>query len=112
MFEFLIFVVVGTVFLIGSLILNYLVRRPSNASKLNYECGMEVEGTPLIGQNIRFYPVAMLFLLFDIEVVFLVPWAIIYKNDPSNMLLAGFVFMGILFIALLYIYNTKTLKWE
>lgn len=112
MLEFVIFSLIGVLFLAGTLILYFLLRRPKTANTSIYECGMDAEGSPLIGQNIRFYTIGMLFLLFDLEVIFLIPWAIIYRHDPERFFVAGIVFIGILFAALIYLYYSRALKWE
>ena len=95
---------------IGSLILG--MRKPTPEKLAPYECGMKPVGTAWERFSVKFYLVAMLFLLFDIEAVFLFPWAVVYRD----LKLFGF-FEMVLFIAVVlagYIYAWKkgALEWE
>ena len=74
---------VAIAFAAGNLIISKLIgkRATSNATKdTPYECGMPAEGEGSSRMSVKFYLVAMLFILFDIEVVFLFPWAVVYKD--------------------------------
>lgn len=89
--------------------------RPSNPdpTKLSpYECGLE----PLIGNPLRntvpYYLFAMLFLLFDVEVLFLFPWALLYKKLQLFGLLEMLVFIGILFVGYFYAWKKGALEWR
>jgi NADH-quinone oxidoreductase subunit A len=80
-----------------------------------YECGLPMEGKPHPRFAVKFYVTAMLFILFDIEVVFLVPWALVYRE----FLAAGFaitaataVFLGVLVLGLAYEFKRGALEWE
>ena len=83
-----------------------------------YECGKEPigEGSPRF--SVKFYLVAMLFILFDIEVVFMYPWAVVYKqmladHATRNMILGSMIsFLGILFAGYLYALKTKAFDWK
>jgi NADH-quinone oxidoreductase subunit A len=83
-----------------------------------YECGMVPIGPGNTRLSVKFYLVAMLFILFDIEVVFLYPWAVVYKAmlvDPltRNMILGSMVsFLGILFVGYLYAVKKKAFDWK
>jgi NADH-quinone oxidoreductase subunit A len=95
-------------------------KRPTPEKLSPYECGVEPVGTARERQSVKFYLVAMIFLLFDIEAVFLVPWAVVFPNilkDPAYHSLR-FVFYGemmifiaILFIGLVYIWRKGILDW-
>ena len=109
--------VVSAVIGVAILILTHLFgpSRP-NPSKLSpYESGKTPVGSPRIRFSIRYYIIAMLFVLFDIELVFFYPWAVVYRQYLS---LGGFIFVEMtLFIALLlvgYLYAWKkgALEWE
>jgi NADH-quinone oxidoreductase subunit A len=82
----------------------------------SYECGMLPlqEGQPRF--SVKFYIVAMLFVLFDIEVVFLYPWAVIYKDflavHGASIFLAAFSFVGILGVAFVYAWRKGVLDWK
>jgi len=95
------------------------VRGKRNRSKdTAYECGMVPvgEGNPRL--SVKFYLVAMLFILFDIEVVFLYPWAVVYKRmlaDPAtrNLIFGSMLtFLGILFVGYLYAVKKRAFDWK
>jgi NADH-quinone oxidoreductase subunit A len=81
-----------------------------------YECGMLPVGEGSTRLSVRFYLVAMLFILFDIEVVFLYPWAVIYKemlaNDAALIYGSMISFLGILFIGYLYALKKNAFDWK
>jgi NADH-quinone oxidoreductase subunit A len=77
-----------------------------------YECGMKTIGPTRITMNIRYYLVAMLFLIFDIEVMFLYPWALVTGNLKMFGFLEMLVFVIILLIGYLYIWKKGALEWE
>jgi NADH-quinone oxidoreductase subunit A len=102
-------------------------RRPSKAKDYPYECGSEVIGSPRTRFEIKFYQVAILFLVFDIETAFLYPWAIRYRDlSCAGPLEAGvcgagvsffgigeiLVFMSILIVALAYVWRKRAVGWE
>jgi NADH-quinone oxidoreductase subunit A len=83
-----------------------------------YECGMTPVGEGSTRFSVRFYLVAMLFILFDIEVVFLYPWAVVYKQmlaDPAtrNLILGSMLsFLGILFVGYIYALKKHAFDWR
>jgi NADH-quinone oxidoreductase subunit A len=81
-----------------------------------WECGMNPVGEGSTRLSVKFYLVAMLFILFDIEVVFLYPWAVVYKEmlaDHANMILGSMIsFLGILFVGYLYAVKKKAFDWK
>ena len=95
---------------IGSLVLG--MRKPSPEKLTPYECGMQPVGTARDRFSVKFYLVAMLFLLFDIEAVFLFPWAVVYRELD----LLGFVEMLLFILAVLagyiYVWKKGALEWE
>jgi len=76
------FLLLGIVFVAGGIVTNYFIRpRKPNELKLStYECGEDPIGSSWLKFNIRFYVVALIFILFDVEIVFLFPWAVVYKQ--------------------------------
>lgn len=115
----LIFILAAVIFVGGNLLLNRLFRPqniyPEKAS--NYECGERPIGSPWIRFNIRYYIVAILFLIFDVEVLFIIPWAVVYKKllqDPQIGLLVFFemfIFLLVLGIGLAYCWAKGHLEW-
>lgn len=79
-----------------------------------YESGVNPSGSATRQYDIKFYLTAILFLLFDVEIVFLLPWALAYQDSSNhNFMLAGFIFfMVIMLVGYIFIINSKALKWE
>ena len=79
-----------------------------------YESGVNPVGSATRQYDIKFYVTAILFLLFDVEIVFLLPWALAYKETSNQgFMIAGFVFfMAILLVGYIFVINSKALKWE
>jgi len=80
-----------------------------------YECGLPMEGKPHPRFAVKFYVTAMLFILFDIEVVFLVPWALVYREFLAAgiaITAATVVFLGVLVLGLAYEFKRGALEWE
>lgn len=92
--------------------------RPNREKLEPYECGVEPVGTSRERQSVKFYLVAMVFLLFDIEAVFLVPWAVVFRSvlrDPAlKYVFYGemMIFMVVLFLGLLYVWRKGVLDWN
>ena len=95
--------------------------RPTREKLMPYECGVEPVGTARERQSVKFYLVAMVFLLFDIEAVFLVPWAVVFrgvlKSEAYGNLRYVFygemiVFMVVLFAGLVYVWRKGVLEWS
>ena len=106
-------------FAAGTLVLSVLVGKRGKDSVIKdtaYECGMLPVGEGSTRLSIKFYLVAMLFILFDIEVVFLYPWAIIYRQmlTENAPLIFGsmFCFLGILFIGYIYALKKGAFNWK
>jgi NADH-quinone oxidoreductase subunit A len=90
-------------------------RRPTPEKLRAYECGEEPEGSPWIRFNVRFYLVALFFIVFDVEVVFLLPWAVVFKELLAA--LGSFIFwemalfIAILVVGLAYVWAKGDLAW-
>lgn len=101
--------------LVGSVLLGRASRRPG-AKDIAYECGIPPEGPGSPRLSVKFYLVAMLFILFDIEVVFLYPWAVIYKDmiaDHAGLILGGILpFMALLVVGFIYEVKKGGLDWR
>jgi NADH-quinone oxidoreductase subunit A len=114
----LIMLVIAAVFGGAFLGLNWIVgRHQRNPSKLSpYESGVPLLDTNRKRVNVRFYQIAMLFILFDIEAAFLYPWAVIYRDaarGPSGMFLFGemLVFIVLLGVGYVYVWKKKAFDW-
>ena len=89
--------------------------RPSNperAKLTTYECGEEVSGDSWINFNIRFYLVALVFVIFDVETVFLYPWAVAFHRLGLLAFIEALVFVAILVVALAYAWRKGALEWS
>ena len=83
------------------------------AEKLDsYECGVPVLSSPRQRFSVHFYLVAILFILFDIETVFLIPWAVIFKRLGVPGLIEMGIFLGVVAFGLVYIWRRGVLDWE
>jgi NADH-quinone oxidoreductase subunit A len=102
---------------VGFLVVNLLVWkviRPSRFSdeKLTtYECGENPTGSAWIQFNIRFYVFALIFIVFDVEAVFLLPWAVVFRQLGPLAFAEGLVFIAILVVALAYVWRKGDLEW-
>src|SRR4030042_2503936 len=108
-----IFIIIAIIFVIVAILSAKIVRpdRKTQEKLTTYECGEEPEGTPWIKFNIRFYVVALIFLIFDVEVVLLFPWALTYKDYGVYGFVVGIIFLIILFIGMAYEWRKGDLEW-
>jgi NADH-quinone oxidoreductase subunit A len=92
---------------------HFLGRRVNDPAKLGpYECGITPVGTARERFHTRFYLVAMLFIVFDIETVFLYPWAVVYKQLALFGLIEMAIFVAILLAGLAYVWGKGALEWD
>jgi len=109
----LVAVVLGIVMVAIPLVLQMLIA-PSKKTKdklQTYECGEEAEGSAWLQFNIRFYVIALIFLIFDVEVVFLFPWAVVFKELGLLALIEMGIFLIILIAGLAYVWVKADLDW-
>jgi NADH-quinone oxidoreductase subunit A len=98
--------------------LSYILgpRKPNARKETTYECGMTPVGNARERFPIKFYLIAMLFIIFDIETVFLYPWAVTFRGLPNSLrifeLVEMAVFVGILFVGYFYILGKGALDWD
>jgi NADH-quinone oxidoreductase subunit A len=110
---------VAVLFAAGTLLASVLVGKRGKDSAIKdtaYECGMLPVGAGSTRLSVKFYLVAMLFILFDIEVVFLYPWAVIYREmlaTSAGMIFGSMIcFLGILFIGYIYALKKQAFDWK
>lgn len=109
-----IFAALAAAFPAVTLLIFKLIRpdsRPVGAKLKPYECGVPPEGDARGRYSVRFYIVAILFVIFDVETIFLFPWAVKFAELGLYGLLAMFVFLGILLIGYIWLYKKKALEW-
>ncbi|MDO8519118.1 MAG: NADH-quinone oxidoreductase subunit A [Deltaproteobacteria bacterium] len=118
-FPILIVLGVGIAFSALFLTLSALIgpKKKSAAKMLPYECGIDPVGNAREPVNVKFSLVAMLFILFDIEAVFLFPWAVLYKKFIAEgaglfMLIEMGIFIVILALGLLFVWRKGALEWK
>jgi NADH-quinone oxidoreductase subunit A len=88
-------------------------KRPTPAKLAPYECGITPERLPKSERfPVKFYVVAMLFIIFDIEAIFLFPWAVAFRQLGVFALVEMMVFIGLVFVAYLYVWQKGGLEWE
>jgi len=108
-----VFVAVAVGFLVVNLLV-WKVIRPSRYSEeklTTYECGENPTGSAWIQFNIRFYVFAIIFIVFDVEAVFLLPWAVVFRQLGPMAFVEGLVFIAILVVALTYVWRKGDLEW-
>ncbi len=110
----LIFIVIGIVFggvmiLIGALL---STTKPDSEKLSPYECGFEAFEDARMKFDVRFYLVAILFIIFDLEIAFLFPWAVVLRDIGMFGFLAMVMFLGILVIGFIYEWKKGALQWE
>ena len=107
------FMMIAGVFVIIAIIAAKFIRpaRPTKEKLLTYECGEDTIGTPWVKFNIRFYVVALIFLIFDVEIVLLIPWALVYKAFGFGGFLVGAIFLFLLGLGMAYEWRKGDLEW-
>lgn len=106
--------IAGLVLVAGANFLSNLISHKSdNPQKREpYECGIKTIGTTWVQFKVGYYLFAILFLIFDVEVAFLVPWAVVFKSIGTVALVDILIFLIILGLGLLYAYKKRALQWE
>lgn len=121
--ETFLFLIAGTLFILITLLVSKFIRpaRPNPQKLSSYESGEGPVGSPWPQFNIRFYVVALIFLLFEVEIVFMFPWTTIFAKKELEQAIPGWgwlsfvemlIFIGILFLGLIYAWRNGFLDWE
>ena len=120
----LLFIIAGGLFAAVMLLVSRILRpnRPNPEKNTTYESGEDTVGNALGNFNPRFYVIALIFILFEAELVFLFPWAIVFGDEQMMQatnglwgvftLVEAFIFIGILGLGLIYVWNAGMLKWD
>jgi NADH-quinone oxidoreductase subunit A len=113
-FPILFFVVVALFFGIWSLVISYVVqpKYPEPEKLSTYECGSEPFSDARMPFPVRYYIFAMLFVIFDIEVIFLYPWAVVFTKIELIGLIEMLVFIGLFLVAYVYAWRKGALEWD
>lgn len=109
-----ILMVLSTIIAVAAIALGYLFgpRRPTYRKSIPYESGMRPIGPGTRRMPVRFYLVAVLFILFDVEVVFFLPWAVVFRKLGLFGLVEMLVFISILLVGYVYAWKKGALEWE
>lgn len=110
----LVFIVLGILFGVGPIIAGFVLgpQRPDSEKLSPYECGFEAFEDSRMKFDVRYYLVAILFIIFDLEIAFLFPWAVVLEEIGMFGFIAMVVFLGILVIGFIYEWMKGALEWE
>jgi len=113
-FPVLLFIIVGLTIGVVPLLLGWLLapNRPDAAKLSPYECGFEAFEDARMKFDVRYYLVAILFILFDLEIAFLFPWAIVLKEIGMFGFVSMMIFLSILVVGFIYEWKKGALEWE
>jgi NADH-quinone oxidoreductase subunit A len=108
-----VFLVIAPVFPILALLVPRLIapRKPNKTKEETYECGIETVGDAYVQFKVQYYIFALIFLIFDVETVFLYPWAVSFNQIPLFAVLEGVLFILVLVVGLLYTWRKGALEW-
>lgn len=110
----ILFVILGILMVGGAVVLSYFItpKNVEGAKDEAFECGIETQGSSWIQFRVGYYLFAILFLIFDVETVFIVPWAVIMKEVGMVAFVEIAIFFFILGMGLIYAWKKGALKWE
>ena len=117
-FPILLFLAIGTAVGVGAIVASGSLARltgsqnPDSEKLSPYECGFEAFEDARMKFDVRYYLVAILFILFDLEIAFLFPWAIVLQEIGRFGFMAMMVFLGILVVGFIYEWKKGALEWE
>ena len=109
-----VFLVLAPVFPLLAIVIPRIIapRKPNPLKNQTYECGIETVGDTWVQFRIQYYIFALVFLVFDVELVFLFPWAIAFEQLPMFAVLEGVLFVVILIFGLVYAWRKGALEWR
>lgn len=107
------FILIGVLLPMVALTAGRLLRphNPYEAKRITYESGIDPVGDSWVRFNVRYYVIALLFVLFDVEAVFIIPWAVAYEKLGFFALIEMLIFVIFLLLGLVYAWKKKVLKW-
>ena len=113
-FPILLFIIVGFAVGVGPVVLGWLLapNRPDSEKLSPYECGFEAFEDARMRFDVRYYLIAILFILFDLEIAFLFPWAVALKEIGMLGFVAMLVFLAVLVVGFIYEWVKGALEWE
>lgn len=106
-------------FAVTNIVLSHVIgrRKDTRAKLMPYECGMDPVGSAHQRFSVKFYLVAMLFILFDIEAIFLLPWAVVFRDLITRLsrpfvFFEMMIFIGVLFVGYIYVWKKGLFEWN
>ena len=101
-------------FVVTTMVATHLLgpRRKTKIKLDSFECGIEAHGNARLPFSIKYFLVAILFVLFDVEVIFMYPWAVNYRELGMKGVIEVFSFIALLLVGFYYMMSKKALKWE
>jgi len=87
-------------------------KKPGQSKQAPYECGLESEGDPWVQFRVQYYVYALLFVIFDVEVIFIYPWALVWRGLGPVVFAEMALFLAILAVALVYAWSKGVLEWK
>jgi NADH-quinone oxidoreductase subunit A len=117
-FPVLLFLVIGAAVGVGAIVTSGVLARlsgshnPDAAKNSPYECGFDAFEDTRMKFDVRYYLVAILFILFDLEIAFLFPWAVVLQDIGWFGFIAMLIFLGILVVGFIYEWKKGALEWE
>jgi NADH-quinone oxidoreductase subunit A len=110
----LLFLIVASAIGVVLLLVGWVLgpKRPESEKLSPYECGFEAFEDARMKFDVRYYLVAILFIIFDLEIAFLFPWAVVFKDIGLSALVAMAIFLGILVVGFVYEWKKGALDWE
>ena len=108
------FLIFALIFPVLPLVLARFVapKKPSQTKNATYECGLESEGDSWIQFRVQYYIYALIFVIFDIETIYIYPWAVAYRKLGLFAFVEMTLFIAILAVGLIYAWKKKLLEWE
>lgn len=112
-FSIIFFFILGIAFVGAAFVTSWLIRprAPSPAKNAPYECGEVIKGNSRVQFNIRYYLVTLIFVIFDVEILFTIPWAVVFRQMGAVAYFEMVFFIGVLAIGLVYAWKKGALEW-
>ncbi len=110
----LVFIILGVLFGVGPIVAGFILgpQRPDSEKLSPYECGFEAFEDSRMKFDVRYYLVAILFIIFDLEIAFMFPWAVVLEDIGMFGFTAMVLFLGILVIGFIYEWMKGAMEWE
>ena len=113
-FPIFVFVLIGIVFGIAPVVTGMVLApyRPNSEKLSPYECGFEAFEDARMKFDVRYYLIAIQFIVFDLEIIFIVPWTQVFMELGARSLVTMGLFVGMLFLGFIYVWKKGALEWE